>query len=181
MADDIIDLRSVNWSQGMFLTPDHFTRQEKYFDSYLLWLLRFASGASGLVGCGPRVSVAERGAARFDPIVDVDDGGDTLKVAVTQCRGVTAGGAVGGIHPSAALTATYAKRDLEGSVDVGIYIVARPHDKEPDGAIDDPINPQLQTAKRFKYRISLDPSADEAPWSLLLTRIRRAERGLRFE
>jgi hypothetical protein len=181
MADDIIDLRSVNWAQGMFLTPDHFTRQEKYFDSLLLWVVRFGSPTSGLVGGGPRVQPAERGAARFDPIVDIDDSGDTLKIAVTQCRGVTTGGAVIDIDPASALTVTFPKRELEGTVDVGIYVVTRPHEKEPDAGIEDPINPQLQTAKRFRYRISLDPSADEAAWSLLLTRIRRSDKGLRFE
>jgi hypothetical protein len=181
MADDIIDLRSVNWSQGMFLTPDHFTRQEKYFDSMLLWMMRYASLSSGLVGGGPRVQAAERGAARFDPIADVDDSGDTLKIAVTQARGVTSGGAVIDIDPANALSATFPKRDVEGSLEVGIYIVTRPHDKQPDAGIEDPINPQMQTAKRARYRISLEPTADEAPWSLLLTRIRRSERGLRFE
>jgi hypothetical protein len=181
MADDIIDLRSVNWSQGMFLTPDHFTRQEKYFDSMLLWVMRYASLTAGLVGGGPRVQAAERGAARFDPIVDVDDSGDTLKIAVTQARGITAGGALIDIDPANALSTTFPKRELEASLEIGIYVVARPHDKEADGAVEDPINPQLQTGKRSRYRISLEPRADEAAWSLLLTRIRRSERGLRFE
>ena len=181
MPDDTIDLRSVNWSQGMFLTPDHFVRQERYFDSLLLWVVRHASGTSGLIGGGPRVEPAQRGAATFDPIVDVDDSGDTLKIAVTQCRGMTAGGAVVDVDPSCALTTTFTKRELEGFLDVGVYVVTRPHDKEPDAGVEDPINPQLQTAKRCKYRISLDPSADEAQWSLLLVRLRRAEKGLHFE
>ena len=181
MPDDIIDLRSVNWSQGMFLTPDHFIRQEQYFDSLLLWVMRHASGTSGLIGGGPRVEAAQRGAAQFDPIAEIDDSGDTLKIAVTQCRGITGGGAVVDIDPSCALTATFTKRELEGVLELGVYIVARPHDKEPDAGVEDPINPQLQTAKRCKYRISLDPPADEAQWSLLLVRLRRAEKGLHFE
>lgn len=181
MADDIIDLRSVNWTQGMFLTPDHFIRQERYFDSLLLWVVRYASATSGLIGGGPRVEPAERGAARFDPIVEMDDSGDALKLSVTQCRGVTLGGAVVDIDPSCALTASFPKRELEGVLDLGVYVVVRPHDKEPDDRVEDPINPQLQTGKRFRYRLSLDPTADEAAWSLLLTRLRRAEKGLRFE
>jgi hypothetical protein len=181
MSDDIIDLRSVNWSQGMFLTPDHFLRQERYVDSSLLWMLRYVSPTAGLIGGGPRVETAERGAARFDPIVEIDDGGDSLKVMVTQCRGMTAGGGLVEIDPSNALTATFSKRDLEGVLDFGVYVVARPHDKEPADAVEDPINPQLQSGRRSLYRISLDPTADEAPWSLQLIRLRRAERGLRFE
>jgi hypothetical protein len=181
MSDDIINLRSVNWSQGMFLTPDHFLRQERYLDSSLLWILRYVSPAAGLIGGGPRVDAAERGAARFDPIVEVDDGGDSLKVMVTQCRGMTAGGGVVEVDPSNALSASFSKTDLEGVLDFGIYVVARPHDKEPDEAVEDPINPQFQSGRRLHYRISLEPTAEEAPWSLQLIRLRRAERGLRFE
>ena len=60
MIDDELDLRSVNWSQGMFLTPDHFLRQERYVDSLLLWLLRYSMPAHGLLGGGPRVEASER-------------------------------------------------------------------------------------------------------------------------
>jgi len=181
MADEIIDLRSVNWSQGMFLTPDHFLRQEQYFDSVMLWVLRHLSDASGLIGGGPRVEAAERGAARFDPIVDVDDRGDTLKVSVTQCRGVTSGGALVDVMPSHELSAVFSKKDLEGALELGVHVIARPHDKEPDPAVEDPINPQMQSGRRAHYRLSLDPAADEAPWSLLLIKMRRAETALRFE
>lgn len=181
MADDIIDLRSVNWSQGMFLTPDHFIRQERYFDSVLLWLTRHGSGAIGLVGGGPRVPASERGAASFDPIVHVDDTGDMLKVTVTQCRGITPGGAIVDVDPRRALTLTMTKRELEGALELGVYVVARPHDKEPDDGVEDAINPQLRTGKRACYRISLEPRADEADWSLQLVRLRRAESGLHFE
>jgi hypothetical protein len=181
MPDEIIDLRSVNWSQGMFLTPDHFLRQERYFDSALLWAMRYASASVGLIGGGPRVNPSERGSASFDPIVDVDDSGDTLKIAITQCRGMTPGGAVVEVEPTHGVAASFPKRELEGVLELGVYVVARPHDKEPDEAIEDPINPQLQTGKRSHYSISLDPAADEASWSLLLTRLRRAEKGLHFE
>ena len=105
MTDDDLDLRSVNWSQGMFLTPEHFLRQERYVDSLVLWLLRFALPAHGLLGGGPRVASAELGAPGFDPVVDIDDAGDTLKVTVTQCRGVTAGGMLVDVRPSHALSA----------------------------------------------------------------------------
>src|SRR5437762_13085807 len=118
MPDDIIDLRSVNWSQGMFLTPDHFLRQERYFDSALLWLMRHALPTAGLIGGGPRVEAAERGAARFDPLVEFDDGGDALKITVTQCRGVTAGGAFNEVEALNPLAAAFPKRGPEGAPDV---------------------------------------------------------------
>src|SRR5256885_12549490 len=124
MIDDDLDLRSVNWSQGMFLTPDHFLRQERYVDSLVLWLLRYALPAYGLIGGGPRVDTSERGAPRYDPVVDIDDSGDTLKVTVSQCRGVTPGGILIDVHPSRAINATFSKRELEGVLDLGIYVVA---------------------------------------------------------
>src|SRR5262249_13918044 len=181
MIDDDVDLRSVNWSQGMFLTPDHFLRQERYVDSLFLWLLRYSLGSFGVVGGGPRVDPAERGAPRFDPVVEIDDSGDVLKVTVTQCRGITPGGILVDVQPSRPLNASFPKRELEGATDVGVYVVAKPHDKEVDDSLEDPVNPQMQLGRRFRYTIRLDVQADEAPASLILTRLRRAEQGLRFE
>lgn len=181
MAEDRIDLRSVNWCQGMFLTPDHFLRQERYFDSLVLWLVRYGLNSAGLVGGGPRVDPAERGAARYDPVVEIDETADALNVSVVQCRGITGGGGVVEIDPSRPLVASFPKKELEGALDLGIYVVALPHEKEPDGSIEDPINPQIQAVRRYKYRLKLDVQADEADWALLLTRVRRTERGLRFE
>ena len=78
-------------------------------------------------------------------------------------------------------TCTFVKRDLEGALDIGVYVVAHPHEKEPDDSLDDPVNPQMQLGRRARYTIRLDVTADEARHSLLLTRLRRAEKGLRFE
>jgi len=50
-----IDLTTVNWEHGMLLTPEHFLRQERYMDSALLWVLRYATSHYGLVGGGARV------------------------------------------------------------------------------------------------------------------------------
>ena len=181
MTDDDLDLRSVNWSQGMFLTPDHFLRQDRYVDSLMLWLLRYASAVQGLIGGGPRVEPSQRGAGKFDPVVEFDDSGETLKVTVSQCRGVTPGGLLIDVQPGRAINASFPKRELEGVLDVGIYVFAQPHDKEPDDTVPDPVNPQLQLGRRVRYSIRLDVRADESPTSLLLTRLRRAEKGLRFE
>jgi hypothetical protein len=181
MADETIDLRSVNWSQGMFLTPDHFLRQERYVDSLFLWLARYGLAASGLIGGGARVDPSERGAARFDPIVDIDDSGDVLKVSVSQCRGLSRSGTLIELDPSRPVHAIFPKRDLEGVVDLGVYVVGRPHEKESDESLEDPVNPQIQLGRRFRYVLRLDVRADEAENSLLVGRLRRAETGLRFE
>lgn len=181
MADERIDLRSVNWSQGMFLTPDHFLRQEQYFDSLVFWLLRHSTELSGLIGGGPRVEPVERGASKFDPIVEFDESADQVRVTVSQCRGLTRGGAVVDIDQTRTLSASFLKRELEGVLDIGIYVVARPHAKEPDRGVSDPINPQMEAARRPAYAIRLDLQADEADWGLLVARYRRVEKGLRFE
>lgn len=182
MADDEwIDLHSVNWTEGMFLTPDHFLRHERYIDSLWLWLVRYGIPTAGLIGGGARVDPSERGAAKYDPIVDIDDGPDALKVTVTQCRGLSSGGAIIDIDPSRPLRESFPKTALEGVLDVGIYVVAHPHDKEPDDSIADPVNPQLQLGRRYRYGLKLDVTAEEAERALLLARLRRAEKGLRFE
>ena len=181
MADDIVDLRSVNWTEGMFLTPEHFLRQERYGDSLLLWLLRYSAGGSGLVGGGPRVDPAERGAPHFDPVVEFDESEEMLKLSVTQCRGITTGGAIVDVDPSSALSAAFPKKEIEGTLEVGVYVVARPHLKAPDATADDPVNPGLRTMRRPSYALKLDVQADEREWSLLLARLQRAERGLKFE
>jgi hypothetical protein len=181
MIDDELDLRSVNWSQGMFLTPDHFLRQERYVDSVVMWLLRYSLPTYGLVGGGPRVEPAERGAPKFDPVVEVDDTGEVLKVTVTQCRGITPGGLFIDVQPAHPLNASFSKREIEGATDVGVYVVVRPHDKEVDDSLEDPVNPQTPLGRRPRYTIRLDVRADEAPASLILTRLKRAEQGIRFE
>ncbi|MBO0801104.1 MAG: hypothetical protein J2P31_19985, partial [Blastocatellia bacterium] len=67
MNEKEINLGSVNWTQGMLLTPEHFLRQERYFDSALLWAIHYAVDGYGLVGSGGRAEPAERGAAKHDP------------------------------------------------------------------------------------------------------------------
>jgi hypothetical protein len=181
MPDDVIDLRSINWSHGMFLTPEHFLRQERYFDSLVLWLLRYCSFDYGLIGGGPRVEASQRGAAAFDPIVSLDDSEETLKVTVTQCRGLSMGGAVVDIAPDHPVEISASKKELEGVLNLGVYVIARPHSKQPDDEIKDSVNPEIQVGRRFAYELKLDVSAEESEWSLLVSRLRRAEKGLRFE
>jgi hypothetical protein len=181
MPDDVIDLRSINWTHGMFLTPEHFLGQERYFDSMMLWLVRHCTSVHGLIGGGPRTEPSERGAARFDPIVAVDETQEELKVAVTQCRGLTRGGVFVEIDPSSAVHAVFPKKELEGVSNVGVYVVAQPHVKDQEEGLEDPVNPQIPLGRRMRYSVKLEVDAEEAEWSLLLTRLRRPEQGVRFE
>ena len=71
MKDDALDLASVHWENGMTLTDEHFVRQERYFDSSLLWLLRYSTASFGLVGSGPRLSEGQLRADVYDPQISV--------------------------------------------------------------------------------------------------------------
>jgi hypothetical protein len=174
-----IDLGSVNWTQGMLLTPEHFLRQEKYFDSALLWAIRYAMNSYGLVGSGGRAEAAERGAGKHDPIINIDDDGDAVKVSVSQCRGISPWGDIFEISPSNALDRSFPKAKIEG--EVGIYIVSEPHEKLVEDDYEDPANPQVNSTRRQRYRLQLEVTAAEAPHSLMIGRLRKTEGSLRYE
>lgn len=180
MSDDI-KLSSVNWEHGMLLTPEHFLRQEAYMDSALLWVLRYASNAYGLVGGGARLAESERGAVRHDPIVSVTEDPEALRISVTQCRGLTPSGCIVEINPDHPLQCEIQKATLEGVAESAIYIVCDPHQKEAvDGAVDQ-FNPELQTERRTAYKLSLMVPADSVPYSVVVGRLRRQKYGMGYE
>jgi hypothetical protein len=181
MNSSDLKLRSVNWEHGMLLTPDHFLRQERYFDSLFLWTLRYMTNARGLVGPGPRVSENEIGAARYDPVVSLHEDEEQLTVTVSQCRGVTAAGCIVDIDPSSPVSRSFAKTDLEGVQEAPVYILATPHDKSAAEGETDEFNPQMQTERQWSYRISLQPSADSIPYALVAAQIRRQRYGAGYE
>ncbi|HEX9001041.1 MAG TPA: hypothetical protein VGB07_14140 [Blastocatellia bacterium] len=181
MNDREIDLNSVNWTEGMLLRPEHFIRQEQYFDSGLLWLARFTTDAYGLVGIGARGDAAERGAARHDPVVSVDDDGERLKISLTQCRGISPSGDIIEIDPSNPLDESFSKREFEGTPELGVYVVCTPHLKTVTTGAEDSANPMIQSTRRQKYRLKLDVTAAEAPHALMVSRVRKIEGTLQYE
>lgn len=181
MDEKDIVLSSVHWSEGMLLTPEHLVRQEQYFDSTVMWLARYATDAYGLVGIGARGYASERGAARFDPLIYVEDHGETLEISVTQCRGISYSGDIIEIDPSNPLHQTFRKAEIEGVQELGVYIVCKPHDKTITEDIEDPANPQIKSVRRQAYQLKLDVKAVEAPHSLMISRLQRAEGSLRYE
>jgi hypothetical protein len=181
VKDEDIDLKSVNWEHGMFVTPDHMLRQERYIDSAFAWLLRNCTDVYGLIGGGPRVEPAERGAAKYDPIVDIYEDDELIRVTVSQCRGVSPSGDLIEIDPPHAVHVSQPKGQLEGVRELGVYVTCRPHDKFVEEEFTDSANPQMRSSRRRRYVVKLDVSAEEAGHSLLLARLARAERGLRFE
>ena len=181
MSDNDIDVSSVNWEYGMLITPDHFLRQERYFDSMLLWVLRYGTDAYGLVGAGARSDVAERGAAKHDPRIDIHNDEETIKISVSQCRGISPAGDIIEIDPARPVNRSFSKKELEGHNELGIYIVCDTHDKVVDDALDDPANPQVKSSRRPNYRIELDITGAQASRCLTLGRIRKQPDTLRYE
>src|SRR5262245_26595453 len=177
--EEEIYLGSVNWTQGMLLTPEHFLRQERYFDSAILWAIRYAMDGYGLVGSGGRAEPAERGAGKHDPVIKIDDDGDSVKVSVSQCRGISPLGDIFEISLENALDRSFPKAEIEG--EVGIYIVCEPHEKVVEDDYEDPANPQVNSTRRQNYSLQLEVTAAEAPHSLMIGRLRRAEGSLRYE
>ena len=152
-ANDL-KLNSVNWEHGMLLTPDHFIRQEHYTDSLVSWALRYTTDVYGLAGGGPRVRETERGAARFDPIVTLSEGQESLTLTVAQCRGITPSGSIVEVAPESPLEQRFAKAELEGVQEAAVYIVREEGVKDAAHGEPDEFNPQMQTERRYRYRIS---------------------------
>jgi hypothetical protein len=181
MNSNDLKLRSVNWEHGMLLTPDHFLRQERYFDSLFLWTLRYMTNARGLVGPGPRVAENEIGAARYDPVVSLHEDEEQLTITVSQCRGITAAGCIVDIDPSSPVSRSFPKTDLEGIQEAPVFILATPHEKAAAEGETDEFNPQMQTERQWNYRISLQPSAESVPYALAAAQIRRQRYGAGYE
>lgn len=176
-----LNLQSVNWEHGMLLTPDHFLRQERYFDSMLAWTLRYCTGVAGLVGGGPRLPEAERGAARHDPIVTLSEDERSLTIVVSQCRAITPAGSLIDIRPESAVGRRFDKAALEGVQDAIVYVVRDAGEKETADGEPDEFNPQMQTARRFRYMISLDAPAGQEGQAAACARIRRQRFGTGYE
>lgn len=181
MNPDDVKLSAVNWEHGMLLTPDHFLRQEKYFEAGLLWALRYATDAYGLVGGGPRLPETERGAVRHDPIVVIDGDDQSLNISVTQCRALTPAGCIIEIDPSHPIERRFTKAELEGVAEAPVYIACDPHEKQVyDGAVDE-FNPQMKTERRAAYFLSLQVHPDSVAYSVAVARVRRQRYGAGFE
>ncbi|HUA83762.1 MAG TPA: type VI secretion system baseplate subunit TssK [Bryobacteraceae bacterium] len=171
----------MNWEHGMLLTPDHFLRQERYFEASLLWALRYVTNVYGLVGGGPRLAEAERGAVKYDPVVSIDEDDQSLGIAVTQCRALTPAGCMIEIDPGYPLQRRFQKSELEGVAESLVYIVCDPQEKQVlDGSLDE-FNPQMKTERRPAYRLTLQVHADSAAYGAAVARIRRQRYGAGYE
>ncbi|MEZ4586572.1 MAG: hypothetical protein R2909_09260 [Gemmatimonadales bacterium] len=174
--------KSVNWTTGMLLAPEHFQRQDRYVEEQVAWLLKHCIAATGLVGGGVRLASGEQGLAKYDPKLEVLNDAETLKVTVTRARGITAGGDLVEIDEQRAVQGSWRKSDLAGVTDVLVYVV-RTGGREPDPASvgNDPANPHQAGLTRAAYEIRLGLPAELAQASLAVGKLRRASETLSFE
>lgn len=174
--------RSVNWMTGMLLTPEHFLRQDNYIDSSFEWLLRYCIPAMGLVGGGVRLESGQRGLAGFDPKLEVEDDGTTVRVTVLQARGVTPIGEAIDIAGADAINGEFRKGDLAGASELLVYVVRTgEREEDPESVGRDEANPDQAAFRRSQYRVSLGADADVAIRSLVVGQIRRVSETLGFE
>src|SRR5687767_13162581 len=166
----------------MLLTPEQFLRQESYIDDLFGWLLRYCVAGTGLVGGGVRVDAAVRGVDRFDPRVEVQDDGVTVRAAVLQARGITPQGEPVEITDQNIARGEFRKADLAGLNELLVF-VQRSGGKEEDAASVglDPANPNQAALRRPRYRVHLGAEADQLAASLAVAQIRRASQTLSFE
>lgn len=181
MNRDNVRHNAVNWEFGMLVTPEHFLRQERFHEATMLWMLRYAHDSFGLIGGGPRLPESEFGAVRHDPIVTLSEDEHTLRITVTQCRGLTMAGTPVEIVPDYPLHQEFRMTDLEGVSETRVYIVALPHTyKVIDGERDEH-NPQIQTERVRAYRLRLQPHGEEVQHAMAVSRLRRSESRIAYE
>ena len=182
MSDDVERLKSVNWTTGMLLSPEHFRRQDAYFDETIGWLLRYTLPGTGLVGGGVRLPAGERGLGKFDPRVDVHDDGTTLRISVLEARGITMLGELVDISQGSAVRHEVAKSNLAGSTELLVFVVhTGEREEDPQSIGRDEANPTQAAYRRSRYRVQLGIDAEAFPHALCVGRVRRMSESLGFE
>jgi hypothetical protein len=181
MDSDDLNLGSVHWEHGMLLSPEHFLRQERYFEARLDWLLRYGSTVYGLIGGGPRLPETERGAKRDDPVVSVNDDSGALGITVSQCRGITPNGSLVEIAPEHAISCEVGKPELAGVDQARIYVVCDAGIKDAVEAAADELNPEGEPQRRPHYRVTLKITANEAPYALAVGCMVRSRDGVDYD
>ena len=180
MANEL-QLRSVNWEHGMLLTPEHFLRQERYFESLVAWNTRFLVTGSGLIGGGVRLPESDLGTVRYDPEVTLNESAEFLDISVARARGISPSGAQIDVEATGPLSVRVPKGELAGVAEALVVIVAAPGERTKiDGSLDS-FNPQMRTERVASYRITLSPTAAERAQGVVVGRVRRPATGMRFE
>lgn len=181
--DDGSRLKSVNWTTGMLLAPNHFRRQDAFLEETVEWLLQYCVPGTGLVGGGIRIPAGERGLGRHDPRFEVDDDSkEQVSVAVLEARGLTALGQLVDIGQGNTVRATFRRADLAGLSELQVYVVhGGGREDDPTSVGIDDANPTQAAYRRAAYTVRLGSDADTLPHALCVGRIRRQAESLKFE
>ena len=180
--DEGARLKSINWTTGMLLSPEHFRRQDAYFDETIGWLLQYCLPGIGLVGGGIRLPSGERGLGKFDPRVDIYDDGTTLRVSVLEARGLTMLGQLVDIGQESAVRLEVPKSHLAGMTELLVFLVHTGEREEDPASIGrDEANPTQAAYRRAQYRVQLGIDAEMLPFALCVGRVRRMSESLGFE
>lgn len=178
---DSIRLRSVNWEHGMLLTPEHFLRQEHYLESIFFWGVRYLTRGQGLIGGGIRLPEADLGAARFDPVVYLDENSEVLDISVSQCRGLTPSGWIVDIDETAPISVRLQKEMLAGVSEAEVFVIVDAAKRIKVDGMNDDFNPQMKSERTISYRIALAATPAEREDAIVVARIRRQRSGAQFE
>jgi hypothetical protein len=178
---DRIRLKSVNWEHGMLLTPEHFLRQEHYFESLLFWSVGYLTKGTGLIGGGVRLPASDLGAVRHDPTVVLEEGPEALDVSISKCRGLTPSGLIIEVEDGSVLSERFPNGHLAGVAEAIVYVVCDLSDKQKVDGVSDAFNPQMKTERVFSYRIALDVTAAEKENAVAVARLRRPSAGMHYE
>jgi hypothetical protein len=165
----------------MLLTPDHFLRQEQYFESLSGWTMRYLSSSNGLVGGGIRVPESDLGTIRFDPEVTLSESAEYLDISVTRARGITPSGEIIDVETTGSISHRFSKEQLAGIAEAVIYVVLDLSTRIKANGVVDSFNPQMRTERIPSYRISLAVTAAEKATGIAIGRIRRPASGMYFE
>ncbi len=180
--DDGTRLKSVNWTTGMLLSPNHFRRQDAFLEETVGWLLQYCLPGTGLVGAGVRIPSGERGLSRFDPRVDVSDDGDSVRVSVLEARGLTPLGQLIDIGQGSTIRSSIRRADLAGLNEAQLYVVhGGEREEDPESVGVDESNPTQAAYRRAAFAVRLGSDADTLPSALCVGRVRRQAESLGFE
>ena len=180
--DDGTHLKSVNWTTGMLLSPNHFRRQDAFLEETVGWLLQYCVPGTGLVGAGVRTPMGERGLSRFDPRIDVSDNGDAVSVSVLEVRGLTGLGQLIDIGRGNTIRGSIRRADLAGLNEALLYVVhGGDREEDPESIGIDQSNPTQAAFRRAACTVRVGSDADTLPHALCVGRIKRQADSLGFE
>lgn len=173
---------SVNWVTGMLLGPEHFDHQDRYIDESVGWVVRYCVAGAGLLGGGMRMDPRHEALARFDPRVEVQDDGETVRVSVLEARGITPTGEGVEVTSSSPVGVAVPKAELAGLKEVLVHLLPTAEKEEDPATVGlDDVNPHQAAFRRPRYVVKLGADAEVAARSLVVGRLRRASDALGFD